>query len=49
MIVGTEKSRKMMVPERQRRERSPTALKAAAKTGGISYPHKGKGAMRPRY
>ena len=33
------------VPERLRRESSTTALKAAVKIGGISYPHKGKGAM----
>ena len=31
------------VPERPRRESSPTAFKAAAKIGGLSYPHKGKG------
>ena len=49
MTVGTEKSRKMTVLERPRRERSPTALKAVAKIGGLSYPHKGKGAMRLRY
>ena len=34
----------MIVPERTRRESSPTALKAVTKTGGLSYPHKGKGA-----
>ena len=49
MTVGTEKSRKTIVPERPRRERSTTALKAVVNTGGLSYPHKGKGAMRPRY
>ena len=43
MTVGTEKSRKTIVPKRLRRESSTTALKAAAKTGGLSYPHKGKG------
>ena len=32
----------MTVLERPRRESSPTALKEAAKTGGISNPHKGK-------
>ena len=35
---------KKTVPERSRRENSTTALKAAAKTGGLRYPHKGKGA-----
>ena len=49
MIVGTKKSRKKTVPERPRRESSTTALKAVAKTGGLSYPHKGKGVTRPRY
>ena len=49
MTVGIEKSRKMTVPERPRRESSTTALKAVAKIGGLSYPHKGKGATRPRY
>ena len=44
-----EKSRKTTVPERPRRESSPTALKAAAKTGGLSDPHKGKGAMRLKH
>ena len=44
MTVGIEKSRKMIVPERLRKERSTTALKAAVKTGGLNYPHKGKGA-----
>ena len=44
-----EKSRKMAVPERTRRESSTIALKAATKIGGLSYPHKGKGATRPRY
>ena len=28
-----------------RRESSSTALKAVEKIGGLSYPHKGKGAM----
>ena len=42
--IGTGKSKKI-VPERPRRESSTTAFKAAAKTGGISYLHKGKGAM----
>ena len=41
--IGTGKS-KNTVPERPRRESSTTALKAAVKTGGLSYPHKGKGA-----
>ena len=49
MTIGTKKSRKTTVPERPRRESSTTALKAVAKIGGLSYPHKGKGAMRPRY
>ena len=41
---GTSNS-KVIVPEWLREESSTTALKAAAKIGGISYPHKGKGAM----
>ena len=49
MTKKTEKSRKTTVPEWPRRESSPTALKAVAKIGGLSYPHKGKGATRPRY
>ena len=49
MTVGIEKSRKTTVPEQSRREISTTTLKAAVKTGGLSYPHKGKGATRPRY
>ena len=32
------------IPERPRRESSTTALKAVVKIGGVSYPHKGKGA-----
>ena len=36
---------KKTVPERPRRESSTIALKAATKTGGLNYPHKGKGAM----
>ena len=44
MTVGTEKSRKMTVPKRPRRESSTTALKAAAKTRGFNYPHKGSSA-----
>ena len=43
MTVGTEKSRKTTVPERPRRESSPTALKEMAKIGGLSYPHKDEG------
>ena len=35
---------KKTVPEQLRRESLTTALKAVAKTGGLSYPHKGKGA-----
>ena len=42
MTIGAEKSKKMTVPERPRRESSPTAFKAAVKIGGLSYPHKGK-------
>ena len=42
-ISGQESQRKQYL-KRPRRERSTTALKAAAKTGGLSYPHKGKGA-----
>ena len=49
MTVGTEKSRKTTVPEQPRRESSTTALKAVKKTGGLNYPHKGKGATRLRY
>ena len=49
MTVGTGKLRKKIVPEWPRRESSTIALKAAVKIGGFSYPHKGKGAMRPRY
>ena len=45
MTFRAEKSRKMIVPKRPRRESSSTALKAVAKIGGLSYPHKGKGAM----
>ena len=45
MTVGTKKSRKMTIPKQPRRESSTTALKAAVKTVGLSYPHKGKGAM----
>ena len=49
MTIGTEKSKKVTVPDWPRRESSPTTLKAVVKTGGLSYPHKGKGAMRLRY
>ena len=49
MTVGIEKSRKTTVPEGLRRESSPTALKAVANIGGLRYPHKGKGATRPRH
>ena len=42
MTIGAEKSKKTIVPKRPRGERSPTAFKAATKTGGLSYPHKGK-------
>ena len=44
MTIGTENSKKMTVPEQPRRESSPTAFKEVTKTGGLSYPHKGKGA-----
>ena len=46
MTIGTEKSKKMTVPEWPRREISPTAFKAAAKIGGLSYPHKWKREQR---
>ena len=46
--IGTRKS-KRIVPERPRRESSTTALKAAAKTGGLSYPHKWKRSNGMRY
>ena len=49
MTFKIDKSRKMTVPERLRRERSPTALKEAAETGGLSNPHKGKGATRLKH
>ena len=42
MTIGTDKSKKTTVPEQIRREISPTAFKEAVKTGGLSYPHKGK-------
>ena len=42
MTIGVEKSKKTTVPERQRRESSPTEFKVVAKIGGLSYPHKGK-------
>ena len=42
MTIGAEKSKKTIVPERPRRESSPTAFKAAVKTVGLRYPHKGK-------
>ena len=45
MTVGIEKSRKTTVPKRPRRESSTIALKEMMKTGGLNYPHKGKGAM----
>ena len=44
-----EKSRKMTIPEWPRRESSPTTLKAVTKTGGLSNPHKGKGATRLKH
>ena len=40
---------KVTIPERPREESSTTALKAAAKTGGLNYPHKGKGQIMLRY
>ena len=43
--IETGKSKKT-VPGWPRRESSTTALKAAAKTGGLSDPHKGEGATR---
>ena len=42
MTIGIEKSKKMTVPERLRRESSPTAFKAVVNTGRLRYPHKGK-------
>ena len=42
--IGTGESKKT-VPKQSRRESSTTTLKEAAKIGGLSYPHKGKGAM----
>ena len=42
MTIGEEKSKKTTVPEQPRRESSPTTFKAVTKTGGLSYPHKGK-------
>ena len=45
---GTIKS-KETVPEWPRRESSTIALKAAANTGGLSYPHKWKRSNGPRY
>ena len=42
MTIRAEKSKKTTVPERPRRESSPTAFKEATKIGGLSYPHKGK-------
>ena len=49
MMKKIEKSRKTTVLERLRRESSPTALKAVSKIGGLSNPHKGKGATRPKH
>ena len=49
MTFRTEKSRKTTVLKQPRREISPTALKVAAKIGGLSYPHKGKGATRLKH
>ena len=43
-LLYRKKKSKETVLERPRRESSTTALKAAMKTGGLSYPHKGKGA-----
>ena len=42
-ILGQESQKKQYL-KRPGRESSTTALKAAAKTGGLNYPHKGKGA-----
>ena len=42
MTIGAEKSKKTTVPERPRRESSPTAFKVATKIEGLSYPHKRK-------
>ena len=42
MTIRTKKSKKTTLPEWPRRESSPIAFKEATKTGGLSYPHKGK-------
>ena len=44
-LLYQKKKSKETVPERSRRESSTTAFKAAVKIGGLSYPHKGKGAV----
>ena len=43
--ISGQESQKKQYRKRPRREISTTALKAVAKTGGLSYPRKGKGAM----
>ena len=43
MTVGTEKSRKMTVPERTRGESSPTALKAVAEKRELTHYIQGSG------
>ena len=43
--ISRQESQKKQYLKRSRRESSTTALKAASKTGGLSYPHKGKGVM----
>ena len=43
MTIGTEKSKKTTVPERPRRERSPTAFKAAAEKREFTHCIQGSG------
>ena len=43
MTIGTEKSRKMTVPERPRGESSPTAFKAAAEKRELTHCIQGSG------
>ena len=43
--ISEQESQRKLYLKRPRRESSTTTLKAAVKTGGLNYPHKGKGAM----
>ena len=43
MTIGTEKSKKMKVPERSRGESSPTALKAAVEKRDFTHCIQGSG------